>query len=99
MGNNAVLETATMAALYSQSDWPVLARALAQAEKGDPAGIFALADSYNGRNDDGTYNTLFQSFPVINCASGIEAAAPDDPGGARRHAESRCAAIRQGPHG
>ena len=46
---------------------------------GDPTGIFALADSYNGRNDDGTYNTLFQSFPVINCASGIEGAAPDDP--------------------
>jgi len=79
VANNAVMERATTAALYSESDWPVLAQALAQAEGGDPTGIFALADAYNGRNDDGTYNTLFQSFPVIQCASGLEATPPDDP--------------------
>jgi pimeloyl-ACP methyl ester carboxylesterase len=77
--NNATLETATGAALYSESDWPVLAKALADAENGDPAGLFALADSYEGRNDDGTFTTLFQSFPVIQCASGIEAQPPPDP--------------------
>ena len=79
--NNAVMEGATTAALYSKSDWPVLAKALADAEKGDPTGIFALADSYNGRNDDGTFDTLFQSFPVIQCASGIEPQPPADPEG------------------
>ena len=81
VANNAVMESATTAALYSKSDWPVLAKALAEAEKGDPTGIFALADSYNGRNDDGTFNTLFQSFPVIQCASGIEPQPPADPEG------------------
>ena len=87
-----------MAALYSESDWPVLGRALAEAENGDPTGIFSLADSYNGRNDDGTFNTLFQSFPVIRCASGIEA--PSQPT-IRRHWQPRCGrcpSIRQGPH-
>jgi len=79
LANNTVMETATQAALYSESDWPVLAQALAQAEQGNPAGIFALADSYNGRNDDGTYNSLFQSFPVIRCASAMEGPVPDDP--------------------
>ena len=73
------METATIAALYSESDWPVLGQALAKAENGDPPGIFALADAYNGRDDDGTFNTLFQSFPVIQCASGIASPPPDDP--------------------
>jgi pimeloyl-ACP methyl ester carboxylesterase len=79
LGNNATMERATTAALYSETDWPVLAKALADAENGDPAGIFALADDYNGRNEDGTFSTLFQSLPVIECASGIEAKPPDDP--------------------
>jgi pimeloyl-ACP methyl ester carboxylesterase len=79
IGNNATMETATQAALYSESEWPVLAQALAEAEAGDPTGIFSIADSYNGRNDDGSFNTLFQSFPVIQCASGIESTPPDDP--------------------
>ena len=79
LANNAVLETATNEALYSRSDWPVLARALAQADDGDATGIFALADSYNRRADDGTYATLFQSFPVISCASGLQSAVSDDP--------------------
>ncbi len=79
VANNATMETATSAALYSESDWPVLGQALAKAEEGDPAGIFAIADAYEGRDSDGTFNTLFQSFPVIQCASGIEAPPPADP--------------------
>jgi len=79
MGNQAVLDTATSAALYSESEWPVLADALAKAEDGDPSGIFALADDYNGRNADGTFTSLFQSFSIIRCASGITSQPPDDP--------------------
>ncbi len=79
LANNATMERATTAALYSESEWPVLARALAEAEQGDPGGMFGLADAYDGRDEDGTFNTLFQSFPVIQCASGIEAAPPTDP--------------------
>ncbi len=78
-GNQSVLDRATTAALYSKSQWPVLAAALASAEGGDPAGIFTLADDYNGRNDDGTFNTLFQSIGIISCASGISTPPPDDP--------------------
>ena len=79
VANQSTLDVATAAALYSPSEWPVLADALAKAEAGDPAGIFSLADSYSGRNDDGTFNTLFQSISVIQCASGISTQPPDDP--------------------
>ncbi len=79
VANNATMERATRAALYSENQWAVLAQALAQAEAGNVAGIFAVADSYNGRSEEGTFTTLFQSFPVIQCASGIGLAPPDDP--------------------
>lgn len=77
--NNATLETATSAALYSRSDWPVLADALLRAEQGDGSGILALADEYVGRNEDGTFSSLFQSIGIISCASGIVTMPPDDP--------------------
>ena len=77
--NQSTLDTATGAALYSQSDWPVLADALAKAEAGTAAGILELADAYNERNADGTFNTLFQSISIISCASGISKQPPDDP--------------------
>ena len=76
--NQATLQTATSAALYSPTDWPVLADALAKAEQGDGAGILSLADSYEGRNADGTFDTLFQSIGIIECASGIEQQPPAD---------------------
>ena len=77
-GNQAVMDTATTAALYSESEWPVLADALAKAEAGDVAGIFALADNYEQRSPDGTFSTLFQSFNIIRCASGIRTQPPTD---------------------
>ncbi|HAP77557.1 MAG TPA: hypothetical protein DCR14_15935, partial [Acidimicrobiaceae bacterium] len=79
IAHQAVMDTATSAALYSESEWPVLAQALADAEAGDPDGLFSLADSYRGRNADGTFNTLFQSIGVILCASGIEDEPIPDP--------------------
>jgi pimeloyl-ACP methyl ester carboxylesterase len=77
--NQATLDTATSAALYSESEWPVLAAALAAAEDGDGAQILAMGDEYNGRHEDGTYDSLFQSFGIIKCASGITTQPPDDP--------------------
>ncbi|MGZ4791209.1 MAG: alpha/beta fold hydrolase, partial [Ilumatobacteraceae bacterium] len=94
LANNATMESATTEALYSKSDWPVLAQALAKAEKGDPSGIFALGDSNAGRNEDGTFTTLSQSFPVIQCASGIGPSMPADP--AALAAAMRAAAPRLG---
>lgn len=78
-GNQAVLEVATKAALYSRGQWPVLAAALADAEGSDPAGIFSMADEYMGRHPDGTFDSLFQSIGAILCASGIEDQPPPDP--------------------
>jgi pimeloyl-ACP methyl ester carboxylesterase len=79
IANNATMESATLAALYSESEWRPLAQALAEAEDGDPEGIFAIADAYNRRDEDGTFASLFQSFPVIRCASGMEPPPADDP--------------------
>lgn len=77
--NNATMEVATSASLYSRSDWPVLADALARAERGDGSGILTLADAYVGRNADGTFTSLFQSIGIISCASGIVSMPPADP--------------------
>jgi pimeloyl-ACP methyl ester carboxylesterase len=77
--NQSTFDVATSAALYSDSQWPVLADALADAENGDGDGLLGLADAYKGRNADGTFDTLFQSIGIIECASGIEQQPPDDP--------------------
>ena len=79
VANQSLLDTATFSALYSRSEWPVLGAALQDAENGDVAGLFRLADGYAGRSPDGIYNTIGQSNPVITCASGIEAQTPPDP--------------------
>ena len=79
VGNQVVMRSATIAALYSKADWPVLGAALADAAAGDPAGLFRLADGYSGRDESGHYTTIEQSNTVINCASGIEGATPPDP--------------------
>ncbi len=74
-----VIDTATSAALYSEIRWPELAQALADAEKGDVAGVWDLADTYNDRNDEGVYKSSVHSFPIIRCASGMRAPTVDDP--------------------
>src|SRR3954452_9457587 len=63
-----VVMTAVQSALYDQDSWPQLAQALASAQKGDAQGVFALADAYWGRLDDGTYSNLFDANIAINCA-------------------------------
>jgi pimeloyl-ACP methyl ester carboxylesterase len=69
--NHNVLETATIQAFYSESTWPVLAKALQDARNGKGAGLLALADVYNGRDKKGRYTTSSDSKPIIDCASGI----------------------------
>jgi pimeloyl-ACP methyl ester carboxylesterase len=76
--NQATMDTATSAALYSRGDWPVLGEALAKAEQGDGDAMLSLADSYEGRNEDGTFDTLFQSIGIIECASGIDQKPPTE---------------------
>ncbi|MBO3750388.1 alpha/beta fold hydrolase [Streptosporangiaceae bacterium NEAU-GS5] len=60
--------TAVAEALYSKLSWPLLTDAISDALKGDGAGLLNLADQFNGRNPDGTYNTLQSSLVAISCA-------------------------------
>lgn len=79
VANRSVLETATIAALYSPVSWPLLSLALTDVTAGDPSGLFLLADEYVGRRSDGTFSTITQSNTVISCASGFTRDTPDDP--------------------
>jgi pimeloyl-ACP methyl ester carboxylesterase len=59
---------AVIATLYSESRWPALGTAIADLERGDPHGVFALADSYAGRQPDGTYpQNMFDVLTTVNC--------------------------------
>lgn len=77
--NSEVMETATVAAMYDDLAWPVLASALANAETGNGDRLLALADEYNERDSDGQYSTISDSNYVISCASGLVNDIPADP--------------------
>ncbi|MER6946100.1 alpha/beta hydrolase [Nonomuraea sp. NPDC000554] len=64
--------TAIAAALYSDLTWPFLETALAHAVNGKGGGLMYLADTYTGRNPDGTYSTQLSSFPAITCVDSTE---------------------------
>ena len=48
--------------------WKVLIGDLEKAIKGDGAALLKSADSLNDRRQDGSYGSLFYSFPAISCA-------------------------------
>ncbi|HEY4610486.1 MAG TPA: alpha/beta fold hydrolase [Ilumatobacteraceae bacterium] len=79
LATNTTMQTATQSALYTESSWPFLGQALDKASTGDPTGLFAIADSYNGRDETGKYSTLMQSFRVIQCASDLYNTPASDP--------------------
>lgn len=64
--------TGIAAALYSDLTWPLLETALDEAIKGNGETLMYLADSYAGRNPDGTYSTQMTSFPAITCVDNAE---------------------------
>jgi pimeloyl-ACP methyl ester carboxylesterase len=70
------LQLAVMAALYDrEGSWPVLAAALAAAERGDGLPLLALADDYVGRGPEG-YSNVSEGNLVVNCS---DRPSPDDP--------------------
>jgi pimeloyl-ACP methyl ester carboxylesterase len=77
--NHRVLNEATKAALYAESMWSQLARALANTKEGNGAALLSLADDHNGRGDDGKYSSQNDAFYVIRCASGMGSPAPENP--------------------
>ena len=67
-----VMYTALAQSMYSDALWPELERALADAVKGDGAGLLKLYDDYYQRKPGGTYGNELEAFLAISCL--------DDPG-------------------
>ncbi|HSV65068.1 MAG TPA: alpha/beta hydrolase [Mycobacteriales bacterium] len=59
---------AAVAALYDKDDWPKLTTALADADRGNAAGVLALDDEYNQRSADGKFSNILDANVTINCA-------------------------------
>jgi pimeloyl-ACP methyl ester carboxylesterase len=59
-------------AMYSDAEWPTLATALADAQRGDGKGLLALYDEYFQRLPDGTYDNSLEAFQVISCMDAAE---------------------------
>jgi len=60
--------TGVITALYSEQSWPYLTQGLNAVLQGDPSVMFLLADSYNGRGDDGEYlDNSAEAFRAYNC--------------------------------
>jgi len=53
--------------MYSQSFWPQLQQALADAQNGNGKGLLDLYDEYYRRKPDGTYDNLLEAFQTISC--------------------------------
>ncbi|WP_328887204.1 alpha/beta hydrolase [Streptomyces sp. NBC_00316] len=67
--NETLALTGIVTPLYSKSNWPVLTQALDEAEKqGTGNLLLQLADSYNGRDENGHYDTQNHSQRAISCA-------------------------------
>ncbi len=67
LGSGAMF-TAIILPLYNQSNWVYLRQLFTDVFSGDPEYAFQLADSYNGRDADGTYrDNQTEAFISINC--------------------------------
>ncbi|GAA3492256.1 MULTISPECIES: alpha/beta hydrolase [Streptomyces] len=64
---NGIVQT-----LYSKEFWPYLEQGLDEADGGDGALLLVLADSMNGRNEDGTYSNIGAANAAINCVDSKE---------------------------
>ncbi|MEU9199137.1 alpha/beta hydrolase [Streptomyces sp. NPDC048332] len=64
--------TGIAAALYSKETWPLLEQGVDEADGGNGALLLALADSLNGRSEDGHYDNSAAANTAINCADSKE---------------------------
>lgn len=61
--------------LYGQSWWPTLTEAFAEAKRGDGTILLALADTYNDRLEDGSYDSnMLEANIAISCLDGRQSA-------------------------
>lgn len=65
--NYGVLVTAVIASLYSNQEWPDLAKAVSNAIKGNGALLAAIAYSYAGLQQNGTYSNMTAANTATNC--------------------------------
>ncbi|MFJ3666256.1 alpha/beta hydrolase [Streptomyces sp. NPDC090106] len=72
LGTRRLTQTAATSgiaqSLYSKDFWPYLTQGLEEAYDGNGQTLMLLADSMNGRNDDGQYSNLAAANIAINCA-------------------------------
>jgi pimeloyl-ACP methyl ester carboxylesterase len=54
-------------AMYDESTWPELSRALTAAQRGDGAGLLRLYDDFFLRNPDGSWGNELEAFQTIYC--------------------------------
>ncbi len=54
-------------ALYSDTSWPSLLKALDDLAAGNGDALMALADDYYGRDGDGHYSRMLEAFTAIRC--------------------------------
>jgi len=59
--------TGTVQALYSEQLWPALQMGLSQLTQGRGDVLMLLADLYESRADDGSYDDALEAFPAISC--------------------------------
>ncbi|MEU6783151.1 alpha/beta hydrolase [Nonomuraea angiospora] len=74
--SEAVARTGVMNALYAVAYWPTLRVALADAFKGDGTKLLLLADDYNGRRADGSYDNRYEALMAISCLDHPETHCP-----------------------
>lgn len=67
--------SAVLGALYSESYWPLLALALAQAKDGDGSLLLAISDPFRGRKPNGSYSNLQDAYVGNTC---LDYPAPTD---------------------
>lgn len=87
--------TGVIQALYSELAWPSLDEALSEARfDGDGTGLISLADDYNDRSSDGSYDNSNAAFVTISCSDGESTEGLSDEDAA---AQVLAAAPRIGP--
>ncbi|MEU2249998.1 alpha/beta hydrolase [Streptomyces sp. NPDC019224] len=64
--------TGIAAALYSKETWPLLEQGVDEADGGNGSLLLALADSLNGRSDEGRYDNSAAAYTAISCADSRE---------------------------
>jgi pimeloyl-ACP methyl ester carboxylesterase len=81
--------TGTFTALYGESLWQSLSKALTGLSQGDGSALMALADSYLGRDAQGHYTNVQDAFLAVSCIDGSRTV---DPATAQQLAEKYAAA-------